>query len=152
MLHIHVLLVAPLGADYMAEPGTDQHQSRIAIREAAHYSGAAADLPVEPFNDIVGADTSPVFAGKVAVSKRLFNAVFCLLCSLAQLHGTKLLRHRFSLLSSNVIKLAAKKETAEGNRIPKEIQKELIRKKRQQKQTEAAPSEKGYSKGQRAEA
>ena len=61
MLHIHVLLVAPLGASYMAEPGTDQHQSRIAIREAAHYSGAAADLPVEPFNDIVGTDTSPVF-------------------------------------------------------------------------------------------
>ena len=56
MLHIHVLLVAPLGASYMAEPGTDQHQSRIAIREAAHYSGAAADLPVEPFNDIVDAN------------------------------------------------------------------------------------------------
>ena len=54
--------------------------------------------------------------------------------------------------SSNVIKLAAKKETAEGNGIPKEIQKELIRKKRQQKQTEAAPSEKGHRKGQRAEA
>ena len=53
MLHIHVLLVAPLGAGYMVEPGTDQHQSRIAIREAAHYSGAAADLPVEPFHDIV---------------------------------------------------------------------------------------------------
>ncbi|WP_168354732.1 hypothetical protein [Hominisplanchenecus murintestinalis] len=53
---------------------------------------------------------------------------------------------------SNVIKLAAKKETAKGNGIPKEIQKELIRKKRQQKQTEAAPSEKGYRKGQRAEA
>ena len=52
----------------------------------------------------------------------------------------------------NVIKLAAKKETAEGNGIPKEIQKELIRKKRQQKQTEAAPSEKGHRKGQRAEA
>ena len=70
MLHIHVLLVAPLGARYMAEPGTDQHQSRIAIREAAHYSGAAADLPVEPFHDIVGADTSPVFAGKVAIGQR----------------------------------------------------------------------------------
>ena len=68
MLHIHVLLVAPLGASYMAEPGTDQHQSRIAIREAAHYSGAAADLPVEAFHDIVGADTSPVFAGKVRPS------------------------------------------------------------------------------------
>ncbi len=31
---------------------------------------------------------------------------------------------------SNVIKLTAKKETAEGNGIPKEIQKELNRKKR----------------------
>ena len=56
------------------------------------------------------------------------------------------------LTVSNVIKLAAKEEAAEGHRIPKEIQKELIRKKRQQKQTEAAPSEKGYRKGQRAEA
>ena len=75
MLHIHVLLVAPLCASYMSEPCTDQHQSRIAIREAAHYSGAAADLPVEAFHDIVGADTSPVFAGKVAIGQRLFNAV-----------------------------------------------------------------------------
>ena len=47
------------------------------------------------------------------------------------------------LMAGNVIKLAAKKEAAEGNGIPKEIQKELIRKKRQQQQTEAAPSEKG---------
>ena len=53
---------------------------------------------------------------------------------------------------SNVIKLAAKEETAEDHRILKELQKELIRKKRQQKQTEAAPSEKGYRRGQRAEA
>ena len=47
---------------------------------------------------------------------------------------------------SNVIKLAAKKEAAEGHRIPKEIQKKLIRKKRQQKQTEAAPSENNLEK------
>lgn len=53
---------------------------------------------------------------------------------------------------ANVIKLAAKEEAAEDHRILKEIQKELIRKKRQQKQTEAAPSEKGYRRGQRAEA
>lgn len=53
---------------------------------------------------------------------------------------------------SNVIKLAAKEEAAEDHRILKELPKELIRKKRQQKQTEAAPSEKGYRKGQRAEA
>lgn len=42
-----------------------------------------------------------------------------------------MLKMRLNL--SNVIKLAAKKETAEGNGIPKEIQKELNRKKRQQK-------------------
>ena len=53
---------------------------------------------------------------------------------------------------SNVIKLAAKEEAAEDHRIPKEILKELIRKKKQQEQTEAAPTEKGYRKGQRAEA
>ena len=56
------------------------------------------------------------------------------------------------LTVSNIIKSAAKEETAEGHRIPKEILKELIRKKRQQKQTEAAPSEKGYRRGPRAEA
>ena len=52
------------------------------------------------------------------------------------------------LTVSNIIKLAAKEETAEGHGIPKEIPKELIRKKRQQKQAEAAPSKKGYRKGQ----
>ena len=44
MLHVHVLLVAPLGAGYMTQPGTDQHQSRVAVRKAAHHTGAAADL------------------------------------------------------------------------------------------------------------
>ena len=37
---------------------------------------------LEGFHDIVGADTSPVFAGKVAIGQRLFNAVFYLICSL----------------------------------------------------------------------
>ena len=82
MLHIHVLLAAPLGTSYVAEPGTDQHQSRITVREAAHCPCAAEDLLVEPFNDIVGADTSPVFAGKVAVSQRLLNTSFYFLGSL----------------------------------------------------------------------
>ena len=35
MLHVHVLLVAPLGADHMAKPGADQHQGRIAVWETA---------------------------------------------------------------------------------------------------------------------
>ena len=79
VLHIHVLLVGPLGASYMAEPGADQHQCRVA---AAHHSGAAANLPVEPFNDIISADASPVFAGKVAVSQCLFNPILDFLGSL----------------------------------------------------------------------
>ena len=59
MLHVHVLLVAPLGAGHMAQPGTDQHKGGIAVRETAHHTGTAADLPVESFN------TSPCFAVKL---------------------------------------------------------------------------------------
>ena len=65
---------------------------------------------------------------------------------------TGILREKWNVRRCNVIKLAAKEEAAEDHRILKEIQKELIRKKRQQKQTEATPSEKGYRRGQRAEA
>ena len=46
VLHIHVLLVAPLGAGHMAQPGTDQHESRVTVRETAHHTGTAADLPI----------------------------------------------------------------------------------------------------------
>ena len=48
VLHVHVLLVAPLGTGHMAQPGTDQHKGGIAVRETAHHASAAADLPVEP--------------------------------------------------------------------------------------------------------
>lgn len=53
MLHIHVLLVAPLGTGHMSQPGADKHEGRIAVRETAHHTSAAADLPVQPFNNIV---------------------------------------------------------------------------------------------------
>ena len=68
MLHIHVLLVAPLNASYMAEPGAEQHEGRAAVREGTHHPGAAANLPLVPFHDIIDADASPVFAGEIAVS------------------------------------------------------------------------------------
>ena len=64
VLHVHVFSVAPLCASHMAEPGTYQHESRVAVREASNHTGAASDLPVQPLNDIVGADASSVFAGK----------------------------------------------------------------------------------------
>ena len=38
----------------MAQTGTDEYQGRVAIRETTHLTGAAADLPVQPSNDVVG--------------------------------------------------------------------------------------------------
>ena len=42
---------------------------------------------------------SPVFAGKIAVSQCLLNAVLDLLGSLLQLHGAQLRNHGFCLLA-----------------------------------------------------
>ena len=75
MLHIHVLLIAPLGTGYMAQSGTDQHQGRVAVREGAHHTGTAADLPVEPFDHIVGTDPGPMLSGEIEVGQRFLNAV-----------------------------------------------------------------------------
>ena len=71
VLHVHVLLVAPLGTSHMAQPGTDQHESRVTVRETANHTGAAADLPVQTFNDIVGADASPVFSRSMTLLVRM---------------------------------------------------------------------------------
>ena len=73
VLHVHVHLVAPLGAGHMAQPGTDQHEGGVAVWETAHYTSAAADLTVQPLNNIVGADASPVLAGKVTIGKLFFT-------------------------------------------------------------------------------
>ena len=56
VLHVPGLLVTPLGAGHMAQPGTDQHQSGVSVREAPHRTGAAADLPVQSLNDIIGSE------------------------------------------------------------------------------------------------
>ena len=66
VLHVHVLFIAPLGAGHMSQAGTDQHESGVAIREGAHHSGSAADLPVEPLNNVVGPDAGPVLERKSA--------------------------------------------------------------------------------------
>ena len=46
VLHVHVFLVTPLGTGYMAQPGADQHESRVAVRETTHHTGTAANFPV----------------------------------------------------------------------------------------------------------
>ena len=101
--YVHVLLVAPLGTGHMAQPGTDQHQSRVAIRKTAHHTSAATDLPVQPFNDIVGADTSPVLAGKIAVSQRFLYAILHLFGGLLQLHRAQLLHYGFGFLPGSFL-------------------------------------------------
>lgn len=35
VLHVPVLLIAPLGAGHLAQPGTDQHKGGIAVPETA---------------------------------------------------------------------------------------------------------------------
>ena len=73
----------------MVQSCTDQHEGGVAVQETAHHPGAAADFPVKPFYDIIGANTSPVFAGEIAVGKRLFNAIFYLPIGLFQFHGMR---------------------------------------------------------------
>ena len=75
MLHIHVLLVAPLGTGHMDKPGTDWYKNGVAVWETANHTRAAADFSIQTFNDIIGADTGPVFAGKIVAGQSLLNAV-----------------------------------------------------------------------------
>ncbi len=84
MLHVHVLLAAPLGTGHMAQPGKDQHEGGVSVREAPHRTGAAMELPVQPLNDFVGTNASSVFGGKIAVGKRLLHVVLYLLGSILQ--------------------------------------------------------------------
>lgn len=65
LLHIRVLLVSPLGTGHMAQSGANRHEGGVAVREATHHTGAEPNLPVQAFNDVVGGDTSPVFARKI---------------------------------------------------------------------------------------
>ena len=105
MLHVHVFLAAPLGARHVAKSGADQHQGGVAVRECPHHAGLAADLTVQPLDHVVGADTRPMLAGKIAVGQRLLNAVLDLLGSLLQLHGAQLGDHSLCLLAGRLLTL-----------------------------------------------
>ena len=64
MLHVHVFLAAPLGTCHMTEPGADQHQGGVAVRERPYHSRPSADLTVQPLNHVVSADARPMLLGK----------------------------------------------------------------------------------------
>ena len=74
VLHVHVLLVAPLGARHVAKSGADQHQGGISVRERPYHPRPSADLPVQPFDHVVGADARPVLAGKITIGQRFLDA------------------------------------------------------------------------------
>ena len=85
----------------MARAGTGQHEGAVAVREAARHTGAAEELPVQPFDDAIGTDAGPVRTGKTAVSQRFLNAALHLPCGLFQLHGTRLLHYGFGALTGD---------------------------------------------------
>ena len=66
----------------MAKPGTDQYQSRVAVRKCSHHTGTPADFTIQLLNHVVGMDASPMLAGKIAVDQSFLNAVLDLLGSL----------------------------------------------------------------------
>ena len=99
VLHIYVFLAALLGARHVAQPRADQHQGGVPIRKCPHHAGPAADLAVQPLDRVVGADARPVLAGKIAVGRRLLNAVLDLFGGLLQLHGAQLRKHGLRLLA-----------------------------------------------------
>ena len=105
VLHVHIFFVAPLRARYMAKPGADQHQSRVAVRERSHHAGSAADLPIQPLNHVVGTDARPMLAGKIAVGQRFLDTVLDLLGSLLQLHGAQFGDDCFSLVAGRLFAL-----------------------------------------------
>ncbi len=101
-MFMHFLLP---GAGHMAQPGTGQYEGGVAVREAAHYTGTAADLPVEPFNDVIGLDTGPVFPWKLTVGQSLLNTIRYLPGNLLQLHGAQFFYHGSGFLPGRFLAL-----------------------------------------------
>lgn len=62
-----------------------------------------ADLPVGPFNDVIGTDAGPVFTGKIAVSQRFLDAILYLLSGLFLLHSAQLLHHGSGFLPGSFL-------------------------------------------------
>lgn len=77
---------------------TDQYQSDVAVRERPLHAVPASDLPVQLLDYVIGADTDPMLAGKIAVGQRFLNAVLDLLGNLLQLHDAQLNDHNLCLL------------------------------------------------------
>ncbi len=60
----------------MAEPGTDQHQCRIAVRECTDDPRSASYLTIQAFNHVVRSDSGPVFKWKIHIGECCLNSIF----------------------------------------------------------------------------
>ena len=56
-------------------------------RITTKITNTAVDISIWPFNNIVGADTRPVFYEKIAVDQRFFNATLHYFGCFFQFHG-----------------------------------------------------------------
>ena len=99
VLHTHVLLVAPLGICHVAKPRADQHQGEIPVGERLYHACCAtADLVIQLFDYIVGADARPVFAGKVAVF--VFLSMLCFVPFLSESRGVFAMPRKLEMICS----------------------------------------------------
>lgn len=112
VLHVHVLLVSPLGTSHMTQPGTNQHKGRVAVHKTARHTSTTADLAVQSLNDIVGADASPVFIGKLAVGQCLLNAIFYLLAASFTLLSRRRYRSMIAVLKEIALSLGPLRVTS----------------------------------------
>ena len=98
-------LLPHLGTGYMAQPGTDQHERRVAVGKTAHHAGASADLPVQSLNGIVGADARPMLRRKIRIGECFFDPIFNLLCGFLQLHFFQFFNDRPGLFTGSFFAL-----------------------------------------------
>ena len=64
----------PLGTRDMPESGRHQHQGRSTVREVANHPGPSPDLPVHPFQNIIGSDPYPVIPWECHVGQRFVDS------------------------------------------------------------------------------
>lgn len=54
--HIQIAACGPWVAGDVANSDGDEHQGALAVGKVTHDAGATSDLPVQPFNHVVGVD------------------------------------------------------------------------------------------------
>ena len=75
IFHAKIPLWAPLLSRNIPQSGTNQHLSRLSVRERTNDSRPAPNLSIHALDDIVCPDLQPVLWREIHVRQGLFNAV-----------------------------------------------------------------------------